>query len=40
MNSKKPCDDCGKKVRPAKGYLGGSVLCNECAEKLIQENTI
>jgi len=34
------CSKCGKDVTPAKGYLGGEVLCNECSEKLVAENTL
>jgi len=34
------CTKCGKDVKPAKGYLGGEVMCNECSNKLVEENTI
>jgi len=34
------CSKCGAEVRPAPGYLGGGVMCNDCAEKLVKENTI
>lgn len=33
------CDSCGVKVS-SKGYLGGGVLCNDCAEKRVEENTV
>jgi hypothetical protein len=36
----KDCKECGKSVKPAKGYLGGGVLCNDCTEELIEENTL
>jgi len=32
------CSGCGKSVKPAPGYLGGGVKCDECVEKLIEEN--
>jgi predicted amidophosphoribosyltransferase len=32
------CCKCEKDARPAKGYLGGPVRCNKCAEELKEEN--
>lgn len=36
----KECNECGKESKPAPGYLGGPVMCKECVDELIEENTI
>ena len=36
----KQCSKCGTGVKPAPGYLGGGVMCNECSAKLVEENTL
>lgn len=34
------CSKCGKSVTPAPGYLGGDVMCRDCSDKLVEENTL
>lgn len=36
----KECAECGTPVKPAPGYLGGDVLCQDCTDELVEANTI
>jgi len=34
------CSNCDNHVKPARGYLGGGVLCNECGDELVEANKV